>query len=188
MHLTRLLVSGLAVAIMGASFVALTAVPASADEQSITFVSGTFRTPDGGAADCPGVPEGTDCQIDKFFGGIGGADDGVNPGADDKLTTVYIHEDVPATGFWQYNDLEEITDVRGVFRGHEIGIIDARPNLSTTGNFAAVYSGVTDDGCYSLHFVINGTIDISGIVSQSSNPVDIDSGNWTGYITSHNCS
>lgn len=150
---------------------------------NVTYVSGTFRTPTGGAASCPGVPEGTDCQIDKFFGSIGGPDDGVNPGADDKLTTVFIHEDVPAPGFWTYKDLEEITDTRGVFRGDEYGIIDARPGLSTTGNFAGVYHGKTDDGCYVLDFVIRGVIDISGIVDQSSNPVNIDSGSWAGFIT-----
>lgn len=169
--------------VFGLSFAIPADTARAAGDHRVTFVSGTFLTPTGGAADCPGVPEGTDCQIDKFFGDIGGPDDGVNPGADDKLTTVYIHEDVPAAGFWQYDDLEEIADTRGTFRGHELGIIDARPGLSTTGSFTAVYQGVTDDGCYKLNFIITGVIDISGIVDQSSNPVNNDSGTWAGYIT-----
>jgi hypothetical protein len=148
-----------------------------------TFVTGTFRTPTGGAADCPGVPVGTDCQIDKFFYGIGGPDNGTNPGADDKLTTVFIHEDQPAVGYWTYKDKEEITGTHGVFRGYEQGVIDARPGLPTTGSFGATYHGVTDDHCYELDFGIGGIIDISGIVDQSSNPVNDDNGTWAGYIT-----
>src|SRR5262249_47496696 len=85
-----------------------TAVAAShtSPHSARTFVHGTFRTPEGTVAECPGVPPGTDCQIDKFFGDIGGPDNGTNLGADDKLTTVFIHEDVPVPGFWTYRDLE----------------------------------------------------------------------------------
>lgn len=185
MYIKRLLAVGTAT-MTGLLLAFVPDAPALADQPVVTSVSGTFRTPTGGAAECPDVPEGTDCQIDKFFGDIGGPDDGTNPGADDKLTTVYIHTDTPATGFWSYKDLEEITDATyGTFRGYEYGIIDARPDLSTTGSFGAAYSGVTDNGCYRLQFVIGGVIDISDMVSQTIKPVNVDSGNWAGYLTSY---
>lgn len=148
--------------------------------------SGTFRTPTGGAATCPGVPADVDCQIDVLFGTVGGPDNGVNPGAEDRLTTQFIHEDVPAPGFWSYKDLEEISDVRGVFRGFERGVIDARPGLSSTGRFVGAYHGTTDDGCWVLDFGITGVIDLSGFVDQSGNPVNNDSGVWRGALQ-HKC-
>lgn len=184
---SRLLAAGVA-ALLGASLAVAVSpgtAQASGTPLSVTFVSGTFRTPTGGAADCPGVPAGTDCQIDKFFGDIGGPDDGVNQGADDWLLTNYIHENVPTQGFWQYQDEERITDTRGIFYGNEWGMIDARPNLTTTGDFTAFYDGTTANGCYRLNFVISGTIDISSMVGQGANPVNNDSGTWNGVITQY---
>lgn len=155
-------------------------------------VHGTFRTPPDSVAQCTDAPPDTDCQNDWFFGDIGGADNG-RPGAIDHLVTNYIDmrwgDAHGKPGFWKYQDFEDVVDNgRSVvrfrrFSGVEDGFIDARPGVSTTGNFTAVYRGTSRDGCSSLYFVISGKIDISGIVDQSSNPVNGDSGNWAGAIT-----
>lgn len=150
-------------------------------------VNGTFRTPPDEFSACPDAPLDADCQIDWFFGDIGGQDQGNRRGGDDKLTTIFINENEffgnPAPGYWTYRDLEEITDIRGIFRGYEDGVIDARPGQSNTGGFWGHYKGVTDDGCWSLEFNISGVIDLTGMIDQSANPVNSDSGVWSGKIT-----
>ncbi len=153
------------------------------------LVTGTFRTPTGGSAACTDVPPTDDCQVDRFFGDIGGPDNGVNQGADDEVNTVFIHFDdfngKSTPGAWTYRDKETIRDfVRNVtWVGFENGVIDGRSGGTTTGQFSGHYEGTSTDGCSVLVFDISGFIDISGIVDQSGNPVNNDSGMWIGQIT-----
>ena len=62
-------------------------------------------------------------------------------------------------------------------------MIDARPAQSNTGGFWGHYIGTADDNCWKLEFNITGIIDLSGIIDQSQNSVNADSGAWSGKIT-----